>query len=232
MIVLRPADERGGADHGWLDTRHTFSFADYWAPANMGFRALRVINEDRVQPGKGFPTHPHRDMEILTYVLGGALSHEDSMGNGSVIRPGELQRMTAGTGVTHSEYNASRTELLHLLQIWILPEKKGLAPGYEQRAFPEAERRGRLRLVASRDGHEASLTIHQDVAVYAGLLGAGERARHELRPGRHAWVHVARGEIALNGRRLGPGDGAALSDEPAAELEGKSDADVLLFDLV
>ncbi|TMA83384.1 MAG: pirin family protein [Deltaproteobacteria bacterium] len=236
MITLRPAEERGHAQHGWLDSWHTFSFADYHDPAHMGFRQLRVINEDRVQPGAGFPTHPHADMEIVTYVLAGALEHKDSMGTGSVIRPGEVQRMSAGTGVTHSEFNASRTELVHLLQIWILPERRGLRPEYEQKEFPERERRRRLRLIAARDGADGAVTIHQDVRLYATLLAPGERVTHTFAPGRHAWVQVARGDVRLNGTPLTAGDGAAVSDERALDLVGEpapagGAGEVLLFDL-
>lgn len=231
MIQIRKAEERGHADHGWLDTRHTFSFADYYDPDFMGFRTLRVINEDRVRGGQGFGTHPHRDMEIISYVLEGALQHGDNMGNGSFIRPGDVQRMTAGTGVLHSEQNASPTETVHFLQIWIVPERRGLTPGYEQKAFPDAERRGRLRLVASRDGREGSLTVHQDVALYAGLLAPGEQVTHPIPPGRHAWVQVARGELTLNGQPLSAGDGAALADEKALTLNATSNAEVLVFDL-
>jgi quercetin 2,3-dioxygenase len=233
MITIRPAAERGHFDHGWLDTRHTFSFADYHDPRHMGFGALRVINEDRVQPAQGFGTHPHLDMEILSYVLEGELAHRDSMGNGSVIRPGELQRMTAGTGVRHSEQNASRERPVHFLQIWILPDRRGLAPGYEQRPFPEAERRGRLRLIASPDGAEGSLTIHQDVRVHATLLAEGEPVRLELAPGRRAWVQVARGAVTVNGQPLAAGDGAALTDERAVQLVGAvgETSEALVFDL-
>ncbi|MFL5264693.1 MAG: pirin family protein [Anaeromyxobacteraceae bacterium] len=233
MITIRRAGERGHADHGWLDTRHTFSFADYHDPQHMGFRALRVINEDRVKAGQGFGTHGHRDMEIISYVLEGELGHKDSMGTGSTIRPGEVQRMSAGTGVRHSEMNASRDRPVHFLQIWILPDRDGHAPGYEQKAFPEADRRGKLRLAASPDGAEGSVTIHQDARLYLGLLAEGERARHALAPGRHAYVHVARGEVSLNGQPLAAGDGAALSGEAAVELagRGKEPADVLVFDL-
>ena len=231
MIALRPAAERGHADHGWLDTRHTFSFASYRDPAHMGFRSLRVINEDRVKPGKGFGTHAHSDMEILTWVLDGALGHKDSMGNGSVIRPGDLQRMSAGTGVTHSEFNPSPEAGVHFLQIWLLPRERGLPPGYEQKNFPPGERRGRLRLVAARDGREGAVTIHQDADLWTALLGPGESVRHPLASGRHAWVHVARGSATLNGKALGAGDGAAVSDEPALEIAGVTEAEVLVFDL-
>jgi quercetin 2,3-dioxygenase len=231
MITIRNAAERGHFDHGWLDTYHTFSFADYYDPRHMGFRTLRVINEDRVQPGRGFPTHAHQDMEIITYILQGALEHKDSMGTGSVIRPGDVQRMSAGTGVTHSEYNASKTEPVHLLQIWILPERRGLPPGYEQQAFPEAERRGTLRLVASRDGRAGSVTIHQDAEVYAGMLGNGHGVQHQLRPGRHAWVQVARGAVTLNGQLLHAGDGAQVGQEERLSFTAGGDAEILLFDL-
>jgi redox-sensitive bicupin YhaK (pirin superfamily) len=232
VIRIRRSEERGRASHGWLESRHTFSFAEYRDPRHMGFRALRVINEDRVQPGQGFGTHAHRDMEILTCVLEGALEHADSLGTRSVIRPGELQRMSAGTGITHSEFNASQDALVHFLQIWILPERGGLAPGYAQKAFPSAERRGRLRCVASRDGREGSLVVHQDVQVYACELARGERAAHALRPGRHAWLQVARGAVALGGERLAAGDGAAVSDEPGLELAGaEGPGELLLFDL-
>jgi quercetin 2,3-dioxygenase len=231
MIALRPAKERGHADHGWLDTWHTFSFADYHDPRFMGFRALRVINEDFVAPGRGFPTHGHRDMEIITYVLEGALEHRDSLGTGSVIRPGEVQRMSAGTGVRHSEANPSPAEPLHLLQIWIEPARPGIAPGYEQKAFTDADKRGRLRLVASPDGAEGSVTIHQDARVYASVLGPGQSVVHSLAPGRYAWLHVARGGLTLNGQRLAQGDGAAVASEPTLTLVGDTEAEALLFDL-
>ena len=231
MITVRKSNERGHANHGWLDTRHTFSFDTYRDPRNMGFRSLRVINEDIVAPGAGFPTHPHRDMEIITYVLEGAVAHRDSMGTGSVIRPGEVQRMTAGTGVTHSELNASEGEPLHLLQIWIVPERRGLEPSYEQRAFPETERRNRLRLVASPDGRDGSVTIHQDAALYASLLDSGQRVEHALRKGRHAWMQVTRGTVKLNGHSLAAGDGAAVSDESALTIAAENPSEVLLFDL-
>jgi hypothetical protein len=231
MITIRPARERGHADHGWLDTWHTFSFADYYDPRHMGFRALRVINEDFVAPGRGFPTHGHRDMEIITYVLEGALEHRDSLGTGSVIRPGEVQRMSAGTGVRHSEANPSASEPLHLLQIWIEPSKSGIAPGYEQKTFAEADKRGRLRLVASPDGAEGSVAIHQDARVYATVLGPGQQVVHRLTPGRHAWLHVARGAVTLNGRRLSAGDGASIADETSVTLAGDTEAEALLFDL-
>jgi hypothetical protein len=231
MIRVRKAEERGHADHGWLDTYHTFSFADYYDPQNMGFRALRVINEDRVEPGAGFSPHGHRDMEILTYVLEGGVEHKDSTGSGGVIRPGQVQKMSAGTGVVHSEYNASDQEPLHLLQIWILPERQGLRPGYEEKSFPESEKRGRLRLIASRDGREGSVRMHQDVAIYATVLDSGEKLAHDLEPGRHAWLQVARGRLLLNGQLLQAGDGAAVSQESRLELEGQDRAEALLFDL-
>jgi len=229
MISIRPAQERGHVDHGWLDTYHTFSFADYWDPRHMSFGPLRVINEDRVAPAMGFPTHPHRDMEILTYVLEGELSHKDSMGNGSTMRPGEVQRMSAGTGVTHSEHNAEKNERLHLLQIWILPDQQGLTPSYEQRAFPD--RKGKLRLVGSRDGRDGSVTIHQDVDLYASLLDAGQGVNFTSRPGRHAWVQVTRGAIELNGKQMAAGDGAAISDERALAITAAQPSEILLFDL-
>ncbi len=231
MIRLRKAEDRGHADHGWLDTWHTFSFADYYDPEHMGFRALRVINDDVVAPGRGFGTHPHRDMEIVTYVLEGALAHKDSMGNASTIVPGEVQRMSAGTGVLHSEFNHSKTDRVHLLQIWILPSRTGLAPSYEQTFFPDEEKLGRLRLVASPDGADGSVTIHQDARLYATLLEPGQEVAHELAPGRHAWVHVARGKASLNGQALAAGDGAAVSAEERLVLRGDGRAEVLLFDL-
>ena len=232
MIEIRPAAERGHFDHGWLDTWHTFSFADYHDPNCVSFRSLRVINDDRVAGGGGFPTHPHRDMEIVTYVLEGALEHKDSMGTGSVIRPGDVQRMSAGTGVTHSEFNASPKDAVHLLQIWMLPGRKGITPSYEQKTFPFAERRGKLRLVASPDGRAGSLKIHQDNKLYAGLFDKGESAKYELKPDRYAWLQVARGTVELNGIKLQAGDGAAAAEESVLELTGVDDAEVLLFDLV
>lgn len=228
---IRRSGERGHADHGWLRSHHTFSFADYHDPDHMGFRALRVINDDYIAPARGFGMHPHQNMEIVTYVLEGEIEHKDSMGNGSIIRPGEVQRMSAGTGVYHSEFNASKTAVSHLLQIWILPDRRGIEPSYEQRAFPEAERRGKLRLVASQDGREGSVTVHQDVRVFAGLLGQGEEALYDLPPGRNAWVHVARGSVELNGTLLEAGDAAAISAGGALRLVGKDQGEVLLFDL-
>ena len=233
MITIRRAEERGHADHGWLDTRHTFSFADYHDPEHMGFGDLRVINEDRVQPGTGFGTHGHRDMEIISYVLEGELAHQDSMGNGSTIRPGEVQRMSAGTGVRHSETNPSRERPVHFLQIWIQPSRPGVEPGYEQKAFPAGERRGKLRLVASPDGRDGSLTIHQDARLSLALLANGERVVHAVAKGRRAWVQVARGELTLNGERLHAGDGAAVEGETALEIvaENAEPAEALVFDL-
>jgi len=231
MIVKRPAAERGHFDHGWLDTSHTFSFADYHDPTHMGFRSLRVLNEDRVAPGKGFGTHSHRDMEIITYVLEGALAHADSMGNRSTIVPGDVQRMSAGTGVTHSEFNGQRDRPVHFLQIWLVPDRRGLTPGYEQKAIPEAEERGVLRLVASRDGREGSVTIHQDADLYASRLLPGERVKHALAEGRHAWLQVVSGRVELNGTALGAGDGAAVSQETGLEVVALDPAHFLLFDL-
>jgi redox-sensitive bicupin YhaK (pirin superfamily) len=231
MIKIRKAGARGHFDFRWLNTFHTFSFGDYYDPSFMGFRSLRVINEDFVHQGRGFPTHGHRDMEIITYILEGALEHRDSMGNGSAIRPGDVQRMTAGTGVTHSESNSSRKEAVHLLQIWILPNEEGLKPGYEQKLFTEAQKQGRLCLIASADGREGSVTVHQDASVYATVLGVGEKVVYELAPNRHAWVQVARGVVTLNRERLEQGDGAAVSREAKLEIEGLEAAEVLLFDL-
>lgn len=230
MIEIRRAGDRGRFDHGWLDTRHTFSFADYYDPNFMGFRTLRVINEDRVQPGQGFGTHAHRDMEIISYVLEGALAHHDSMGNGGVIRPGEVQRMSAGTGVRHSEMNASDDELVHFLQIWIMPAERGIRPGYEQKRFDPSQLQGVLRLIAAPDGGDGSVTIHQDVKVYAALLDDGQRVSHDFGPDRFGWVQVARGEAEINGQKLAAGDGAAISAESSVILTGKG-AEVLLFDL-
>jgi redox-sensitive bicupin YhaK (pirin superfamily) len=231
MMTVRLAAERGHANHGWLDSHHTFSFADYVDPKHMGFRSLRVINEDRVEPGKGFGTHPHRDMEIISYVLEGGLEHRDSMGTGSVIRPGDVQRMSAGTGVTHSEYNASKSELVHFLQIWLLPNAKGIKPSYEQKAFTDADKRGHLRVVASPDGRDGSVTIHAGAIVYAGLFDAGESANLTLDPGHGAWIHVARGKVRVNGRDLESGDAASVSDEATVRLEGVGGGEVLVFDL-
>jgi redox-sensitive bicupin YhaK (pirin superfamily) len=231
MIQVRRSQERGHVDHGWLNTYHSFSFDQYYDPRFMGFRSLRVINEDFVAPARGFPTHPHRDMEIITYILEGALAHRDSMGNGSVIRPGDVQRMSAGTGVRHSEANGSETESVHLLQIWIVPSEQGIAPGYEQKKFDDEEKRGRLRLVASRDGRDGSVTIHQDADVYAALLDPAQSVTHELASGRGAWLQVARGAVELNGQSLTQGDGAAVEDENQLKIVGREAAEILLFDL-
>jgi redox-sensitive bicupin YhaK (pirin superfamily) len=231
MIRVRRGSERGHFDHGWLDTYHTFSFARYYDPRQMGFRALRVINEDRVAPGRGFGTHPHEDMEIVTYVLDGALEHRDSLGTGSTIRPGELQRMTAGTGILHSEFNPSSTGPVHLYQIWLLPEREGLEPSYEQKAFPEGERRNRLRLVASPDGRDGSLSIRQDARLYLGSLDEGREVRHEASNGRHAWLQVLRGGVSLNGLPMSAGDGAAVGDESSLAIKADGPSEVLLFDL-
>jgi redox-sensitive bicupin YhaK (pirin superfamily) len=232
MIQIRKSEERGHANHGWLDTRFTFSFADYSDPEHVHFRTLRVMNDDRVAGGGGFPMHPHRDMEIVTYVLEGALEHRDSMGNGSVIKPGDIQYMGAGTGVTHSECNASDTEPVHLYQIWMFPEKRGLEPAYGQKNFSKAEKRGKLRLLVSPDGRGGSLKIRQKNDLYATVLDAGETVEHTLQPNRHAYVQVARGSVTLNGRQLEEGDGAAISEERTVELTGVRDVEVLLFDLV
>ena len=234
MMTIRSAEERGHADHGWLDSHHTFSFADYHDPKHMGFRSLRVINEDRVTPGQGFGTHPHRDMEIISYVLEGSLAHKDSMGTGSVIRTGDVQRMSAGTGVLHSEFNDSKTEPVHFLQIWIVPAERSIAPGYEQKTFSRAEKQGRLRLIASPDGQDGSVTVHAPARLYAGVFGGGEAAELAIATGRHAWVQVTRGEVRVQGKELGAGDGAAISNEPAVRVEGvegSDDSEVLVFDL-
>ena len=231
MLALRKSDERGHAQHGWLDSYHSFSFADYYDPAHTSFSALRVINEDWIAPAAGFPMHGHRDMEIITYLLEGALQHRDSMGNGSIIRPGDVQRMSAGTGVTHSEFNPDANERAHLLQIWIQPDARGVAPSYEQRAFSAAEKRGRLRVIASPDGRNGSVTIHQDAYIYASVLRDGDEVAHRLAPGRKAYVHVASGELSVNGELLYAGDAAKLSDEGAIHLRGDRAVEVLLFDL-
>jgi len=231
MFALRRAQERGHANHGWLNSYHTFSFGDYYDPRHMGFSNLRVINDDTVSPRGGFGTHGHRDMEIISYVLDGALEHKDSMGNGSVIRPGDVQRMSAGTGVTHSEFNASDSEPVHFLQIWVLPEENGLRPGYEQKAFSPEEKRGRLRLVGSRDGRGGSVTIHQDVDLYATLLREGDSVSHELADGRKGWVQVAQGRAVLNDAQLHTGDGAAIEGPATIRLSGASEAELLLFDM-
>ena len=231
MIEIRKSDERGHADHGWLKTWHSFSFADYYDPKHVEFGPLRVINEDYVRPGAGFGTHGHRDMEIITYILEGALEHRDSMGNGSVIRPGNVQRMSAGTGVQHSEFNPSDKETVHLLQIWIHPSQRGVEPSYEEVRFEAADKRGRLRLIASPDGNEGSVRIHQDARVYAGLFDADERAELALAPGRRAYVHVARGEVTVNGKALLAGDGLKLAEVDRMTVETGRRAEVLVFDL-
>ena len=239
-MQIRRSTERGHADHGWLRTFHTFSFADYYDPRHMGFRSLRVLNDDRVEPSRGFGMHPHRDMEIITYVLEGALEHKDSMGNGSIIRPGDVQRMSAGTGVLHSEFNPSQDDGVHLLQIWILPDQRGMKPSYEQKNFGSEsrvesresrasdERRGKLRLIASRDGREGSVIVHQDVDVFASILD-GQEIGFELKPDRHVWLHVATGEIDVNGEKLREGDAVAISDAGSHTIRGKGE--ILLFDL-
>jgi quercetin 2,3-dioxygenase len=231
MITVRPASERGQGQYGWLDTRHTFSFNNYHDPRHTSFRALRVMNEDWIAPGQGFGTHGHRDMEIVTYVLEGALAHKDSLGNGSVLRPGEFQRMTAGTGIEHSEFNPSDSEPVHLYQIWLFPERRGLVPSYDQRAFAEGERQGKLRVVASPDGRDGSLTIHQDAEVFLSTLDVGNQVTHELAPGRHAWIQVLRGAVKLKDMTLSAGDGAAVSDESLVYLGAVEPAEVMLFDL-
>jgi redox-sensitive bicupin YhaK (pirin superfamily) len=231
MIRLRPAAERGQFDHGWLKTFHSFSFGRYVDRRHMGFRALRVINEDYVQPGQGFGTHPHDNMEIITLVLSGALEHRDSMGNGSIIRPGELQRMSAGTGLAHSEFNPSKSELLHLYQIWLLPDREGYEPSYEQRSFDPADRDGRFQIVAAPDGRDGSLTIHQDAILALGRVEPGRELAYPLSPGRHAWVQVLTGGTLLSGVLLQAGDGAAVSEEKALSFHGQQTSDVLVFDL-
>jgi quercetin 2,3-dioxygenase len=231
MTTIRPANKRGHTDFGWLDSRHTFSFGEYQDYDHMGFHSLRVINDDRVAPGGGFPTHPHRDMEILTWVLEGALQHKDNLGTGSVIRAGDLQRMTAGTGILHSEFNASKADPVHFLQIWVFPEKRGLTPGYAQQSFPAGERTGQLKLIASRDGRDGSVSFNQDASLFAVALGTGQKVTHTLAPRRAAWVQVASGAVSLNGQRLDAGDGAAVEGEAALELVGVQDGETLVFDL-
>ena len=231
MITIRRSDDRGAADHGWLDSKHTFSFAGYHHPEHMGFRSLRVLNEDRVAPRGGFPTHGHREMEIVSYVIEGALAHQDSTGTGSVIRPGDIQRMTAGSGIHHSEENASRTDGVHFLQIWIHPDTPRLAPGYEQKHFDMQERQGKLRLVGSRDGRDGSIVIHQDVSLYASLLAPNDRVEHTLASGRHAWIQLVRGTITVNGKTLKGGDGASISNEEKLVIEASTPSELLLFDL-
>ena len=231
MLLVRRADDRGRANLGWLDSRHTFSFADYHDPRFMGYGPLRVINEDRVQPSQGFGAHGHRDMEIISYVFSGALAHRDSMGNGSVIRRGDVQRMTAGTGVQHSEFNHSVTELVHFFQIWIFPDRRGLAPGYEEKHFGDDAKRGQLKLVASRDGRDGSVVIHQDADLYSALLAAGEGATHSTERTRKGWVQVASGAVTVNGETLAAGDGAAIAYEEAIAMRASADSEVLLFDM-
>lgn len=230
-LTLRRAEDRGRADFGWLDSKHTFSFGHYFDASHMGFGPLRVINDDRVAAGGGFPTHPHSDMEIISYVLEGALEHKDSLGTGSVIRPGDVQRMSAGTGIRHSEFNASKTAPVHFLQIWIIPEQKGLQPSYEQKAFAAAEKDGKLRLVASHDGREGSVTVHRDADVYATLLNGSQRVEHRVREGRGAWLQVARGTLVANGEALRPGDGVSFTGPGVVSLSDGEDAEVLLFDM-
>jgi quercetin 2,3-dioxygenase len=232
MVILRPADERGIANLGWLDSRHTFSFGDYYDPRHMGFGPLRVINEDRVKPGAGFGTHGHRDMEIISYVLDGALEHKDSIGTGSVIRPGEVQVMSAGTGIRHSEFNHSKTDPVHFLQIWILPSRDAIKPRYDQKAFAPSDKLGRLRLVGSPDGRDGSVVIHQDASLYDASLRSGDRVTHELAKNRRGWVQILRGAVEVNGKAAGAGDGVALEDEAAVSVTSRVDgSEVLLFDL-
>ena len=231
MIRIRKSNDRGHADHGWLDSRFTFSFSDYYDPQHVQFRTLRVMNDDRIAGGGGFPTHPHRDMEIVTYVLEGALAHKDSMGNGSVIKPGDVQYMSAGSGVAHSEFNASDSETAHLYQIWMFPDRRGYKPVYDQKHYTDADKRGKLRLVVSPDGRDGSVQIRQDNELYATVLSPGESVEHALKPGRHAYVQVARGSVTLNSQPLDAGDGAAISAEKSLQLTGVNDAEVLIFDL-
>ncbi len=230
-LVVRRAADRGHANHGWLDTWHTFSFARYYDPQHMGFRSLRVINEDVIDPARGFPMHPHNDMEIVTYVLAGELEHKDSLKNGSVIRPGEVQRMSAGTGIRHSEFNPSKNDPVHLLQIWMLPARKGLKPGYAQKTFPTSEREGRLRLVASSDARDGSIQIHSDVGLYASILPSGRKVAHTNPVGRHVWIQVARGRLRIGDVVLAAGDGARTSEAGTLRIEALDDAEFLLFDL-
>ena len=231
MLDVIQSESRGSADHGWLRAKHTFSFAEYQNPERVEFGKVRVINEDRIAPGKGFETHPHRDMEIVTYVIDGAIAHKDSMGNGTVITAGEIQRMTAGTGVQHSEFNHSQDKELHLLQIWIYPEKNGLEPGYEQTRFSREDKLNRLRLVGSRDGRDGSITIHQDVDLYASVLEAGNELSLDLRPNRKVFVQIVDGDIAVNGQRLSVGDGAQMEDEPVLQISALTEAEFLVFDM-
>ena len=231
MICIRPANSRGHFNHGWLDTRHSFSFGQYQDPEHMGFRSLRVINDDVIQPEQGFGMHGHRDMEIITYLLEGALAHKDNLGNGSVLRSGDVQRMSAGTGVMHSEFNPSADEVVRLLQIWLLPEREGITPGWEEKRFEPKEMRGRLRLIVSPDGAEDSLRIHRDVRIYAAVLADGESVTVDLDPARHVWVQVARGTVTVNGEELSAGDGAAVSEEKILRFTGADEAEFLVFDL-
>jgi redox-sensitive bicupin YhaK (pirin superfamily) len=231
MMTIRAASDRGHANHGWLDSYHTFSFADYYDAAHMGFRNLRVINDDRVAAGMGFGKHPHRDMEIISYVLEGSLEHRDSIGTGSIIRPGDVQRMSAGSGVLHSEFNASKTEPVHFLQIWILPREQGAPPGYEQKTFSREEKAGRLRLVVSPDGREESVTVHADASLYAGVFAPGQTVETSVATGRHIWLHVASGAVRVNGHEMGTGDSASISNEATLRIEGIHDAEILVFDL-
>jgi quercetin 2,3-dioxygenase len=231
MLTVRKAADRGHAQHGWLDSHHTFSFADYYDPQHMGFRSLRVINDDRVEGGKGFGAHPHRDMEIISYVLDGALAHKDSMGTGATIKPGDVQRMSAGTGVVHSEFNASPKDEVHFLQIWLVPDQRGIKPSYEQKAFSDADKRGRLRLVASPDAADGSIAIHSDARVYAGLFGKGDKAQFAVPDGRYAWVQVARGKVRINDLELSEGDGLAVEKERELRVDGVSESEILVFDL-
>jgi hypothetical protein len=231
MMTIRKAADRGHAQHGWLDSHHTFSFADYYDPKHMGFRSLRVINDDRVEGGQGFGAHQHRDMEIISYVLDGGLAHKDSTGTTAVIKPGDVQRMSAGTGVTHSEFNASKADEVHFLQIWLLPNAKGVKPGYEQKTYSDADKRGTLRLVASPDGRDGSVTIHSDATVYAGILGEGQKAELAIPDTHGAWIHVARGKVRVNGKDLEEGDGVAIENEKSVQIEGVDEGEVLAFDL-
>jgi redox-sensitive bicupin YhaK (pirin superfamily) len=231
MITVRKSKERGASNFGWLDSKHTFSFGHYYDPKNMGFGALRVINEDIVTGGNGFGTHPHDNMEIISYVLEGGLAHKDSLGTGSVIRPGDVQRMSAGTGIAHSEFNASKNDPVHFLQIWVLPDERGLKPSYEQKSFPAEERKGRLRLVGARDGRDGAVTIHQDLDLFVANLDKGDAVSHRLAPRRKAWVQVTRGEVSVNGTIVGQGDGAALTDEAEVAIAANDNAEVLVFDL-
>jgi hypothetical protein len=231
MITVRKSSQRGASNFGWLDSKHTFSFGHYYDPQNMGFGKLRVINEDIVDGGAGFGTHPHDNMEIISYVLEGALAHKDSIGTGSVIRPGDVQRMSAGTGIAHSEFNDSATDPVHFLQIWVLPEQRGLEPSYEQKSFPAEQRKGRLQLVGARDGRDGAVTIHQDLDLFVANLDKGDAVSHALRPRRKAWVQVPRGTVTVNGNVVGQGDGAALTDETKVEIAANDNAEVLVFDL-